>query len=123
MIRRPPRSTLFPYTTLFRSRLSIWVVGSWITGGTACGHLVLVRLSIGGSLCLLYLPETSTRVIPSIVMQDIDGLLLASICPDCYKGAARMKFAPVVVSLFFRPTHAYESTHDTTRRSANGNTA
>src|SRR3712207_8090955 len=23
MIRRPPRSTLFPYTTLFRSRLSI----------------------------------------------------------------------------------------------------
>src|SRR3712207_7562629 len=25
MIRRPPRSTLFPYTTLFRSLLSEWV--------------------------------------------------------------------------------------------------
>src|SRR5256884_1173628 len=25
MIRRPPRSTLFPYTTLFRSR--VWTVG------------------------------------------------------------------------------------------------
>src|SRR5437660_9658870 len=25
MIRRPPRSTLFPYTTLFRSRLSIFI--------------------------------------------------------------------------------------------------
>src|SRR3712207_8244945 len=25
MIRRPPRSTLFPYTTLFRSRMSIVV--------------------------------------------------------------------------------------------------
>src|SRR2546430_8327108 len=25
MIRRPPRSTLFPYTTLFRSRLQRWV--------------------------------------------------------------------------------------------------
>src|SRR5256886_17473638 len=25
MIRRPPRSTLFPYTTLFRSRLSILI--------------------------------------------------------------------------------------------------
>src|SRR3712207_8674504 len=25
MIRRPPRSTLFPYTTLFRSRREIWV--------------------------------------------------------------------------------------------------
>src|SRR3712207_8844125 len=24
MIRRPPRSTLFPYTTLFRSRAQVW---------------------------------------------------------------------------------------------------
>src|SRR5260370_14401277 len=24
MIRRPPRSTLFPYTTLFRSRFALW---------------------------------------------------------------------------------------------------
>src|SRR2546430_10493868 len=30
MIRRPPRSTLFPYTTLFRSRLSAYLRGqSW----------------------------------------------------------------------------------------------
>src|SRR2546429_1536458 len=27
MIRRPPRSTLFPYTTLFRSRLRFHAVG------------------------------------------------------------------------------------------------
>src|SRR3712207_9536724 len=27
MIRRPPRSTLFPYTTLFRSRF--WKLGDW----------------------------------------------------------------------------------------------
>src|SRR2546429_7135815 len=26
MIRRPPRSTLFPYTTLFRSMASVWKV-------------------------------------------------------------------------------------------------
>src|SRR3712207_8015507 len=26
MIRRPPRSTLFPYTTLFRSKFSCWIV-------------------------------------------------------------------------------------------------
>src|SRR5258707_6137337 len=26
MIRRPPRSTLFPYTTLFRSRIRRWLV-------------------------------------------------------------------------------------------------
>src|SRR5207253_6911895 len=28
MIRRPPRSTLFPYTTLFRSLLEKWI-GTW----------------------------------------------------------------------------------------------
>src|SRR3712207_7356248 len=31
MIRRPPRSTLFPYTTLFRSS---WVSGNRLDGGT-----------------------------------------------------------------------------------------
>src|SRR3712207_8380818 len=40
MIRRPPRSTLFPYTTLFRSGLvysdgtpkpSLWVFRAWAT--------------------------------------------------------------------------------------------
>src|SRR2546427_8044903 len=39
MIRRPPRSTLFPYTTLFRSALKgvLWVVGKlerWKVGRT-----------------------------------------------------------------------------------------
>src|SRR2546430_8360912 len=28
MIRRPPRSTLFPYTTLFRSRVKLTTVGA-----------------------------------------------------------------------------------------------
>src|SRR5258708_31968024 len=33
MIRRPPRSTLFPYTTLFRSVLSAQFAGRrWLTG-------------------------------------------------------------------------------------------
>src|SRR2546422_7648037 len=32
MIRRPPRSTLFPYTTLFRSMiaLALWQQSAWI---------------------------------------------------------------------------------------------
>src|SRR5690349_23989083 len=32
MIRRPPRSTLFPYTTLFRSIAPIVRVGAGVTG-------------------------------------------------------------------------------------------
>src|SRR3712207_8787933 len=39
MIRRPPRSTLFPYTTLFRSHLAIFSLaafaGAAILGGAA----------------------------------------------------------------------------------------
>src|SRR2546422_4051752 len=31
MIRRPPRSTLFPYTTLFRSLIPPSIPGTWIT--------------------------------------------------------------------------------------------
>ena len=41
MLRRPPRSTLFPYTTLFRSTLSTYAsvtnevaaAGGYVTGG------------------------------------------------------------------------------------------
>src|SRR2546429_2711896 len=35
MIRRPPRSTLFPYTTLFRSVQSATARAAWMVG--ACG--------------------------------------------------------------------------------------
>src|SRR5690242_21584200 len=46
MIRRPPRSTLFPYTTLFRSAdgrdhnpfgFTMWLAGGGIKGGTIHG--------------------------------------------------------------------------------------
>src|SRR5258708_9678825 len=35
MIRRPPRSTLFPYTTLFRSRLAALTAGLRAVGSDA----------------------------------------------------------------------------------------
>src|SRR2546427_2806942 len=38
MIRRPPRSTLFPYTTLFRSRLGV--------GDKGIGNLISARAEI-----------------------------------------------------------------------------
>src|SRR3712207_9293371 len=41
MIRRPPRSTLFPYTTLFRSRLQVTGVGEGLLRG---GHRVVEGL-------------------------------------------------------------------------------
>src|SRR6202521_4187997 len=36
MIRRPPRSTLFPYTTLFRSQAEDGIRDSEVTGGQTC---------------------------------------------------------------------------------------
>src|SRR5438874_7309063 len=35
MIRRPPRSTLFPYTTLFRSLLIELIEGDWASVGSS----------------------------------------------------------------------------------------
>src|SRR5256885_9761359 len=40
MIRRPPRSTLFPYTTLFRSAVHAALVVGQALGGIGLGHLV-----------------------------------------------------------------------------------
>src|SRR3712207_8475122 len=47
MIRRPPRSTLFPYTTLFRSRHprpcgGRWQRGPWLGPGTTPCHSLSV---------------------------------------------------------------------------------
>src|SRR5260370_6301874 len=37
MIRRPPRSTLFPYTTLFRSQVALRALNTlWFNTGTLC---------------------------------------------------------------------------------------
>src|SRR3712207_6958257 len=50
MIRRPPRSTLFPYTTLFRSEPLWWSLGHsregshWLTWGLAHGEGVPAAL-------------------------------------------------------------------------------
>src|SRR5256885_10454337 len=47
MIRRPPRSTLFPYTTLFRSILASWVI--WAARAISAGEGILDRqlLAVG----------------------------------------------------------------------------
>src|SRR3712207_9207017 len=45
MIRRPPRSTLFPYTTLFRSQVSSW---SYASLAQACRPLLANPSSVVG---------------------------------------------------------------------------
>src|SRR2546430_13339511 len=52
MIRRPPRSTLFPYTTLFRSRPTTSLLFPCTTYSSSRGCSVIIhwRDSCGGSL-------------------------------------------------------------------------
>src|SRR6476620_12070767 len=48
MIRRPPRSTLFPYTTLFRSprRLRVGDISARLVGQAVFGEAVLLGLAL-----------------------------------------------------------------------------
>src|SRR2546430_7037739 len=51
MIRRPPRSTLFPYTTLFRSLFLAWrAAGLYGAGLDGAGHARRQALRLGGDL-------------------------------------------------------------------------
>src|SRR3712207_8651823 len=66
MIRRPPRSTLFPYTTLFRSQLSRIVVVRRITQGLAeheGGLAVLVEVEMGQAYFVAGLRVVAERVV------------------------------------------------------------
>src|SRR2546430_10048100 len=49
MIRRPPRSTLFPYTTLFRSRATSATTWRCCTSATAYESRALPALHGGGT--------------------------------------------------------------------------
>src|SRR2546430_9244872 len=65
MIRRPPRSTLFPYTTLFRSLCSGGIIGM----GEQDENVVQIALA---------LRELEVESIPLNFLIDIDGTPLAA---------------------------------------------
>src|SRR2546430_12455646 len=49
MIRRPPRSTLFPYTTLFRSKKILeYIVPAYIQNGKLDPAVPIIHLRVSG---------------------------------------------------------------------------
>src|SRR5256884_4589218 len=67
MIRRPPRSTLFPYTTLFRSKhlefscFQSWLIARFPAEGIGSGGSVWSSAGLGGSKILSELPQMGVR--------------------------------------------------------------
>src|SRR2546430_10404828 len=72
MIRRPPRSTLFPYTTLFRSRRATLAAASSIATTPRTARRVIARLEVGSLReALRRIPEDLAE---AIELHDVHGL-------------------------------------------------
>src|SRR2546425_13056141 len=93
MIRRPPRSTLFPYTTLFRSR---YRSGSDSLSGKAvalqgCGsvgyHLAKLLHAEGASI-------TCTVIDPQRVKRVVEDSAAKAVAPDAIYDVRASIFAP-----------------------------
>src|SRR5256885_13309797 len=62
MIRRPPRSTLFPYTTLFRSVHATDRLPAWLPARRTIGGFYVVRsLGSGGTASVLVVNRVEDR--------------------------------------------------------------
>src|SRR2546422_3008076 len=87
MIRRPPRSTLFPYTTLFRSHVTLSVLG-----------IALLALAfVSAALYLLQFRELKTKRFGQVFqlfppLERLDRLNY---------GALAIAFPPLTVGLLF----------------------
>src|SRR4051812_49470551 len=76
MIRRPPRSTLFPYTTLFRSRRALSTARGWSRAAWYCGGGARARSEEHTSelqshvnlVCRLLLEKKKTSAITAAVI-------------------------------------------------------
>src|SRR2546422_9128577 len=102
MIRRPPRSTLFPYTTLFRSVLGFYVSGHPLARFRgvveSLGLTTTAELAAKGPAArvLLFghatgLKETSTKSgnrMAFFTLEDMDGTVEVTGFPEPYKAAA-----------------------------------
>src|SRR2546425_6235488 len=82
MIRRPPRSTLFPYTTLFRSRLSRFTTFTKIVIPASLPYVFTgYRLSLGLAWLVIVASEmlTGTPGVGGFLWQEYNSLVYSHI--------------------------------------------
>src|SRR3712207_7808665 len=90
MIRRPPRSTLFPYTTLFRSDLaSLGLSYDLFTRTTTVNHAQVSQEIFLGLLKNGYVfPQTTLGAISPSTGRTLPDRYIEGTCPICgYDGA------------------------------------
>src|SRR3712207_9426042 len=117
MIRRPPRSTLFPYTTLFRSYLSFsrGALLAFAAGVVVLLALAKHRFEVLGNLAVTVLPAlwviSQARELPGLVTWPVseevmkaDGLALIA---PLLTGVLLALGAQVVFSLLVRAVEGY----------------
>src|SRR2546421_6399997 len=81
MIRRPPRSTLFPYTTLFRSTLGVFLV---LAARNPSAHRSLIAYTVWSSfahtavmaLMAIQLPNKRGELLAGVVVTGLGAVLL-----------------------------------------------
>src|SRR3989449_6352914 len=91
MIRRPPRSTLFPYTTLFRSRSGRGHGlgrGASLVATVGCRDTSRVRARIGISMCAAA-PVRWTRLVTPVNDRAGDGVLRSASGGGGYREGGR----------------------------------
>src|SRR5438034_11790046 len=94
MIRRPPRSTLFPYTTLFRSQPPT----QWDFNRRAC-YLAVAH----GRMAITHVEQRSRHI-----YGEVDGVAHAvlgrrHVAPECFRHNRAASFTA-------RPRHSYATT-------------
>src|SRR3712207_7045543 len=77
MIRRPPRSTLFPYATLFRSALLlvpgpavVYVVARSVSGGRLTGLVSVLGIELGTLTHVVFAAAGLSAIVASSVVAD-----------------------------------------------------
>src|SRR5690554_7542881 len=88
MIRRPPKSTLFPYTTLFRS-----LIGAL----SLCAYIIGIRLYDAGSLGFPFWGGQSTVAIASIIEPKVGRTMAFAVLSRSEEHTSELQSRPHLV--------------------------
>src|SRR5258708_39259005 len=100
MIRRPPRSTLFPYTTLFRSpdRFGMLIatgVTAWIVGQAAITLGAVIGMLPVSGVPLPFLSVGGTSLVITMFGVGVVANIARQTAPSPQRGRARMPTRPM----------------------------